>query len=284
MTESETRAGFVAVIGAPNAGKSTLINKLVGGKVSIVSPKVQTTRSIVRGIAVHGSAQIVFVDTPGLFTPRKRLERAMVAAAWAGRDEADMALLLVDASGRIGAETRDIISRLKGLNDKQICAAALNALYPFDATFMISALRGDGANDLLDWLAGRLPAGPFLYPEDQMSDMPARQLAAEITREKLFRRMHDELPYALAVETESWEPRSDGSVMIRQVIFVARESHRAIILGKGGSVIGQIGEDARKEIETIIGARAHLKLFVKVNASWAEDPDHYRQWGLDFQA
>jgi GTPase len=298
-----TRSGFVAVIGAPNAGKSTLINKLVGGKVTIVSRKVQTTRSIVRGICIHKNAQIVFVDTPGLFTPKKRLERAMVAAAWSGREDADMAVLIVDvANKRIDRDTYNIIDRLKELEGKHTCVLALNKIdglkvdkllplardlnerFDFAATFMISALRGDGTQDMLDWLGKRLPEGPYLYPEDQINDMPSRLLAAEITREKLFRRLFDEIPYALTVETESWEEHKDGSVAISQIIYVARESHRPIILGKGGHLIRDIGEEARKEFEEITGVKTHLKLFVKVSEKWAEDPEHYRLWGLDYKA
>lgn len=303
-----TRAGFVAVIGAPNAGKSTLINKLVGGKVTIVSNKIQTTRTLVRGIVMHDlpdgdRAQIVVVDTPGLFTPKKRLERAMVAAAWNGRAEADLSVLIVDAAaGKIDRDTDNILNQFKELPDKRPIVLALNKIdglkaekllpltkklnerYDFAATFMISALRGDGTQDLLNWLGKRLPESPFLYPEDQMSDMPQRQLAAEITREKLFKRLHDELPYAVMVETESWQPRDDGSVDVNQTISVARESHRPIILGKGGAMIGQIGEAARLELEEITGTRVHLKLFVKVDERWAEDPERYRAWGLDFGA
>ena len=308
QTDPQTRAGFVAVIGAPNAGKSTLINHLVGGKVTIVSNKVQTTRTTVRGIMVQTlpdstRAQIVFVDTPGLFKPKKRLERAMVAAAWTGRSEADMSVLIVDAStGKLDQDSDNIVNQINQLPDKRPIVLALNkidgikaekllpftaklnARYDFAATFMISALKGFGTGDLLNWLGARLPESPFLYPEDEMSDMPARQLAAEITREKLFKRLHDELPYAVAVETEGWEARDDGSVEVNQTVFVARESQRPIILGKGGAMIGQIGEAARLELEQITGTRIHLKLFVKVNERWAEDPEHYQTWGLDFGA
>lgn len=296
-----TRAGFVAVIGAPNAGKSTLINQVVGNKVTIVSPKAQTTRTTVRGICMHKGAQIVFIDTPGLFAPKKRLERAMVAAAQAAHREADMTLLIVDAAqkkpgrdtyailDRLRAEARPcalVLNKIDGLKAEKLLplAADLNGRFDFIATFMISALRGDGTEDMLDWLAARLPEGPYLYPEDQINDMPSRLLAAEITREKLFRRLHDELPYAIAVETEKFEEREDGTVAIGQTIYVARESHRPIILGKGGSLIKSIGEEARKEFEEITGVHAHLSLFVKVDEKWAEDPEHYRLWGLDYKA
>ena len=298
----QTRAGFAAIIGAPNAGKSTLINQIVGNKVTIVSPKVQTTRHLVRGIATHGAAQIIFVDTPGLFQPKQRLQRAMVAAAWSGRDDADLALLVVDAQAKkIDDDTLHIVRRLKEDGGKPVALALnkidglkadillplsqkLNENADFAATFMISALRGDGVTDLLDWLAARMPDGPWLYPEDQINDMPGRLLAAEITREKLFRRLHDELPHALAVETESWESRADGSVLAHQVIYVARESHKAIVIGKGGAMIKWVGEEARKEMEEITGTRLHLKLFVKVKENWADDPEFYRSLGLDFKA
>ena len=298
------RCGFVAVLGAPNAGKSTLINTLVGAKVSIVSPKVQTTRSIVRGIALHENSQIVFVDTPGIFAPKKRLERAMVAAAWEGGREADMILLVVDASRRgLDRDTEAIVETLAGQEEgrpplllvlnkvdqvkrERLLALAqdLNARLPFTATFMVSVLKGDGTGAILSDLAARLPEGPWLFPEDDVSDMPVRLLAAEITREKLYHRLHQEIPYALTVETESWEPFADGSVKIGQVIYVAREAHKAIILGKGGQNIKTVGERARTELEDILARRVHLNLFVKVRENWADDPERYALWGLDPQA
>jgi GTP-binding protein Era len=293
-----TRCGFVAVIGAPNVGKSTLVNALVGGKVTIVSPKVQTTRSLVRGIALEGRAQLVFVDTPGLFAPRRRLERAMVTTAWSGAKDADIAVLVVDARRGLDAETGAILDRLAGLAAPKALALnkidlvakpvlldiarAANDRAAFVATFMISALNGDGVADLKAWLAGEVPAGPWLYPEDQMSDAPMRSLAAEITREKLFLRLHQELPYRCTVETDSWKEQPDGSVRIEQTIYVERESQRKIVLGKGGQSIKAIGSDARKEIAALIGQPVHLFLFVKIREGWADDPERYREMGLDF--
>ncbi len=293
-----TRCGFVAVIGAPNVGKSTLVNALVGGKVTIVSPKVQTTRSLVRGIALEGRAQLVFVDTPGLFAPRRRLERAMVTTAWSGAKDADIAVLVVDARRGLDAETGAILDRLAGLAAPKALALnkidlvakpvlldiarAANDRAAFAATFMISALNGDGVADLKAWLAGEVPAGPWLYPEDQMSDAPMRSLAAEITREKLFLRLHQELPYRSTVETDSWKEQPDGSVRIEQTIYVERESQRKIVLGKGGHSIKAIGSDARKEIAALIGQPVHLFLFVKIREGWADDPERYREMGLDF--
>ncbi|MGZ8325818.1 MAG: GTPase Era [Rhodoplanes sp.] len=293
-----TRCGFVAVIGAPNVGKSTLVNALVGGKVTIVSPKVQTTRSLVRGIALEGRAQLIFVDTPGLFAPRRRLERAMVTTAWSGAKDADIAVLVVDARRGLDAETDVILDRLAGLAAPKALALnkidlvakpvlldiarAANDRAAFVATFMISALNGDGVADLKAWLAGEVPAGPWLYPEDQMSDAPMRSLAAEITREKLFLRLHQELPYRSTVETDSWKEQPDGSVRIEQTIYVERESQRKIVLGKGGHSIKAIGSDARKEIAALIGQPVHLFLFVKIREGWADDPERYREMGLDF--
>ncbi len=293
-----TRCGFVAVIGAPNVGKSTLVNALVGGKVTIVSPKVQTTRSLVRGIALEGRAQLIFVDTPGLFAPRRRLERAMVTTAWSGAKDADIAVLVVDAKRGVDAETGAILDRLAGLAAPKALALnkidlvakpvlldiarAANDRAAFAATFMISALNGDGVADLKAWLAGETPAGPWLYPEDQMSDAPMRSLAAEITREKLFLRLHQELPYRSTVETDSWKEQKDGSVRIEQTIYVERESQRKIVLGKGGQSIKAIGSDARKEIAALIGQPVHLFLFVKIREGWADDPERYREMGLDF--
>lgn len=302
MTEVEaTRCGFVALIGAPNAGKSTLLNSLVGTKVAIVSPKVQTTRSRVLGIATEGRSQIVFVDTPGIFKPRRRLDRAMVAAAWAGAAEGDLVLLLIDASLKgVRDESRSIIAQLAQSKRQAILvlnkidavrreallalAADLNTSGVFTDIFMISALTGDGVDDLRRAVAERLPEGPWLFPEDQVSDMPMRLLAAEITREKLFLRLQQELPYAVAVETESWEEQEDGSVRISQIIYVQRDGQKAIVLGRGGQMIKAIGTAARLELEEITEQRVHLSLFVKVRENWLDDPARYSVWGLDYDA
>lgn len=293
-----TRCGFVAIIGAPNVGKSTLVNAMVGSKVTIVSPKVQTTRTLVRGIAIEGKAQLIFVDTPGLFAPRRRLERAMVTTAWSGAQDADLAVLVIDAKRGLDGDTSAILDRLSDLalpkalvlNKVDLVAKpalldlarATNTRIEFGATFMVSALSGDGVADLKTWLAGTVPPGPWLYPEDQMSDAPLRSLAAEITREKLFLRLHQELPYRSTVETEVWTEQPDGSVRIEQTIFVERESQRKIVLGKGGQTIKAIGSDARKEIAELIDQRVHLFLFVKVREGWADDPERYREMGLEF--
>jgi GTPase len=290
--------GFVALIGAPNAGKSTLINCLVGTKVSIVSRKVQTTRSSVRGIAVEGKAQIVFVDTPGLFTPKRRLDRAMVAAAWGSTGDADAAALLVDVHSGIDAEVEAILGRLPHIAVKKILvlnkidtvdspkllelAARLNGVLPFAQTFMISALRGHGVAKFKQELAALMPPGPWLYPEDQISDMPLRLLAAEITREKLFERLHDELPYSSTVETEIWQDMPDGSARIEQTIYLLREGHKKIVIGEGGRTIKAIGTAARKEIIEAAGQKVHLFLFVKVREHWVDDPERYREMGLEF--
>ncbi len=296
-----TRCGFVALVGAPNAGKSTLLNALVGSKVAIVSPKVQTTRTRVLGITLEGDSQLVFVDTPGIFQPKRRLERAMVAAAWQGAQDADLVVLLVDATaGKIKPETQAIIDGLASAGRRAILALnkidavkrpmllalseALNAAGDFSATFMISALTADGIGDLRSALATAVPEGPWLYPEDQLSDMPERLLAAEITREKLFLRLYQELPYAVTVETESWEQHDDGSIAISQVIFVQRDTQKAIVLGKGGQMIKAIGTAARLELEEILDCRVHVRLFVKVRESWIDDPDRYSDWGLDYNA
>ena len=301
MTEAATRCGFVALIGAPNAGKSTLLNTLVGTKVAIVSPKVQTTRSRVLGIATEGATQIVFVDTPGIFKPRRRLDRAMVAAAWAGAAEGDLVLLLVDSSLKgVREESRAIVAKLAQTQRKAILilnkidavrhevlltlAADLNASGVFTDTFMISALTGSGVADLRRHLAGHLPEGPWLFPEDQVSDMPMRLLAAEITREKLFLRLQQELPYAVAVETEDWEEQKDGSVRISQIIYVQRNGQKAIVLGHGGQMIKAVGTAARLELEEITEQRVHLSLFVKVRENWLDDPARYSIWGLDYDA
>jgi GTP-binding protein Era len=300
QSDSETRCGFVALIGAPNAGKSTLMNAMVGGKVSIVSPKVQTTRTRVLGIALDGPSQIVFVDTPGIFAPRRRLDRAMVAAAWQGAEDADLIVLLIDAAKGIDEEVEAILGGLREGGREAILALnkvdrvkppvllaladELNATGLFTDIFMISALTGDGVADLKAHLAAAMPEGPWLFPEDQLSDMPDRLLAAEITREKLFHHLHQELPYALTVETEDWEEREDGSIRIDQVIFVERDNHKGIVLGKGGRTIKRVGREAREELEALFERRVHLFLFVKVRERWGEDPERYRDWGLDFNA
>jgi len=294
------RAGFVAIVGAPNVGKSTLLNRLVGAKVSIVSPKVQTTRTRVLGICIEGPAQIIFIDTPGIFQPRRRLDRAMVAAAWIGTADADEVLLLVDASRGLDRNTTAIVKKLKraertvilAINkvdlvnkpDLLALAAELNEAGAFTDTFMISAETGDGVADLTALLAGRVAAGRWLFPEDQISDMPGRLTAAEITREQLYLQLHKELPYAAAVETESWKDQDDGSLRIEQVVYVERGSQKAIVLGKKGSRVKSIGEAARKELEEIFGRRVHLFLFVKVRGNWGDDPERYRDLGLDFDA
>ncbi|MEK9753783.1 MAG: GTPase Era [Rhodospirillaceae bacterium] len=296
----ETRAGFVAVVGAPNVGKSTLINRLVGTKVSIVSPKVQTTRMRVLGICMAGAAQVIFVDTPGIFRPRRRLDRAMVAAAWGGAQDADQILVLVDAKRRICDDTRAIIEKLQQSGRKAVLAInkidlvrkdALLALAAelaetgiFTETFMISAETGDGTADLLQHLANGLTEGPWLFPEDQVSDMPERLLAAEITREQLYLQLHQELPYAATVETETWEDKEDGSVRIEQVVYVERDSQKAIVLGKRGSRIKELGSAARTELEAILERKVHLFLFVKAREKWGDDPERYRDWGLDYNA
>ena len=300
MTDNVTGAGFVAVVGAPNVGKSTLINLLVGTKVSIVSPKVQTTRTRVLGICMNGAVQVIFIDTPGIFQPRRRLDRAMVAAAWGGAGDADHVLLLVDAARGIDDNTRDIIDKLRGSGRRAVLAinkvdivkkpdlltltATLQDPDLFTKTFMISATSGDGVNDLLAYLAGLLPAGPWLFPEDQVSDMPERLLAAEITREKLYLELHQELPYATTVETESWEYKPDGSVRISQVVYVERDTQKAIVLGKGGRQIKRIGVKARQELQEILDTNVHLFVFVKVREKWGDDPERYRDWDLDFNA
>jgi GTPase len=300
MNDQTTRCGFVAVLGAPNVGKSTLINHIVGTKVSIVSPKVQTTRARVLGIHLDGAVQLVFIDTPGIFQPRRRLDRAMVAAAWGGAEDADMVALLVDASRGLDRNTRDIIARLNKAGRSAIVvinkvdlvkktallnlSQELNGAGEFTDTFMISALDGGGVDDLVDHLLAAVPEGPWMFPEDQISDMPQRLMAAEITREKLYLQLHQELPYAATVETETWTEKKDGSVRIDQVIFVQRESQRAIILGKKGSRIRALGEASRTELQDIFGCRVHLFLFVKVRDKWGDDPERYRDWGLDFNA
>ncbi|MEZ5820037.1 MAG: GTPase Era [Xanthobacteraceae bacterium] len=293
-----TRCGFVALIGAPNVGKSTLINALVGEKVSIVSRKVQTTRALIRGIVVEGHAQIILVDTPGIFAPKRRLDRAMVTTAWTGAHDADLVCVLLDARLGLDAEAEAIFERLAGVQHPKLLvinkidqvarekllalAKTANDRMKFEQTFMISALSGDGIDDLRRALAAALPEGPFLYPEDQMAVAPMRHLAAEITREKIYQQLHQELPYQSTVETDSWTERKDNSVRIEQTIFVERESQRKIVLGKGGATIKSIGAAARKELAEIVGHPVHLFLFVKVREDWGDDPDRYREMGLDF--
>ena len=293
-----TRCGFVALIGAPNAGKSTLLNALVGAKVSIVSRKVQTTRALVRGIALEGDAQIIFVDTPGIFAPKRRLDRAMVTSAWGGAGDADVVALLVDSKKGIDAEVEAILEKLKDAPRKKVLvlnkidliprenllalAQELNARCAFAETFMVSAVKGDGVARLRTQLAGMMKPGPWLYPEDQVSDAPLRALAAEITREKLFERLHDELPYEATVETDQWKAMPDGSARIEQTIFVARDGQKRIVIGEGGKMIKSIGQAARKEIAEAAEQKVHLFLFVKVRSNWADDPERYREMGLDF--
>jgi GTP-binding protein Era len=293
-----TRCGFVALIGAPNVGKSTLVNALVGSKVTIVSRKVQTTRALIRGIVIENNAQIILVDTPGIFLPKRRLDRAMVSTAWSGAHDADLVCMLLDAKSGIDEEADAILAKLATVAHKKILvlnkidlaprekllalAKAANDRLAFEQTFMIAALSGDGVDDLRRTLAAMVPPGPFHYPEDQMSDAPMRHLAAEITREKIFRQLHQELPYQSTVETDSWTERKDKSVRIEQTIFVERESQRKIVLGKGGATIKSIGADSRKELTEIVGVPVHLFLFVKVRENWGEDPDRYREMGLDF--
>lgn len=293
-----TRCGFVALIGAPNVGKSTLVNALVGSKVTIVSRKVQTTRALIRGIVIEDHAQIILVDTPGIFLPKRRLDRAMVKTAWSGAHDADLVCVLLDAKAGINEEAEAIFDQLAAVNHPKILvlnkvdivskerllklAADANARLQFQETFMISAMTGDGVDDLRRRLAADVPPGPYHYPEDQMSDAPLRQLAAEITREKIFRQLHQELPYQSTVETDSWQDRKDKSVRIEQTIFVERESQRKIVLGRGGATIKQIGADARRELTEIVGAPVHLFLFVKVRENWGDDPNRYREMGLEF--
>jgi GTPase len=293
-----TRCGFIALIGAPNAGKSTLVNALVGSKVAIVSPKVQTTRSLLRGIAMEGPAQLVLIDTPGIFAPRRRLDRAMVTTAWGGAHDADLVAVLIDAKKGLDDDAGAILQKLDevrqpkvvilnkvDLVDKETLLAltqTVNARGKFEATFMISALSGDGVPHVRTWLATHVPEGPWHYPEDEVSDAPLRQLAAEITREQLYLKLHQELPYQSTVETEKWADRKDGSVRIEQTIYVERDSQKKIVLGKGGQTIKSIGEAARRELAEIIEKKVHLFLFVKVREGWGDDPERYRQMGLEF--
>lgn len=299
---TETRAGFVALIGEPNAGKSTLLNRMVGAKVSIVTHKVQTTRARIRGVCMEGQSQIVFVDTPGLFRPRRRLDRAMVAAAWGGAADADIIVLLVEAHRGLTDGVQAIIDNLKDkipstatvalavnkidkVKAETLLAltAKLNDAFPFAKTFLISAERGYGVDDLREWLAAEIPAGPWFYPEDQIADLPMRMIAAEMTREKLTLRLHEELPYQLTVETEKWEDRPDGSTRIDQVVYVARDGHKGILLGAKGETIKAIGQQARAEIATFLDRPVHLFLTVKVRPNWLEEAERYSEMGLDFK-
>ena len=296
--ELQKRCGFIALIGAPNVGKSTLVNALVGTKVAIVSHKVQTTRALLRGIAIEGAAQLVLIDTPGIFPPKRRLDRAMVAGAWSGAHDADIVAVLIDARRGVDDEAGALLARLDEVRKPKLLvinkvdlvdkpallalAKGLNERVAFTATFMVSALKGDGVADVRSWLAAHAPPGPWHYPEDQITDAPMRQLAAEITREKLYLRLHQELPYQSTVETMGWTERKDGSVRIEQTIFVERESQRKIVLGKGGATIKAIGADARRELAVVLEQPVHLFLFVKIREGWGDDPERYREMGLEF--
>ena len=297
-TSEARRCGFIALIGAPNAGKSTLINALVGSKVAIVTPKVQTTRTLLRGIAMEGSAQLVFLDTPGIFAPRRRLDRAMVTTAWSGAHDADIVAVLIDAKSGLNDDAEALLKKLEEVRQPKVLilnkvdlvekakllamAQAANEAAKFETTFMISATKGDGVADVRQWLATHVPQGPWHYPEDEVSDAPVRQLASEITREKLYLKLHQELPYQSTVETESWTERKDGSVRIEQTIYVERDSQKKIVLGKGGQSIKAIGEAARRELTDILEKKVHLFLFVKVREGWGDDPERYRQMGIEF--
>jgi GTP-binding protein Era len=298
--DTQTRAGFVALIGEPNAGKSTLLNRMVGAKVSIVTHKVQTTRARIRGVALEGESQIVFVDTPGLFRPRRHLDRAMVAAAWTGAADADVVVLMVEAHRGVTDGVQRILSDLTEKAEGRRVALAinkidrveapallgltddLNARFTFAETFMISAEKGYGVDDLRRWLAQEMPEGPWLYPEDQIADLPLRMIAAEMTREKLTLRLHQELPYQLTVETESWEDRKDGSAKIDQVIYVARDGHKGIVLGKKGETVKAVGQAARVELETFLERKVHLFLQVKVRPGWLEEAERFSAMGLNY--
>lgn len=298
--DAPTRCGFVALLGAPNAGKSTITNNFVGSKVSIVSPKAQTTRTTVKGIGIWGNSQIIFLDTPGIFKPKRRLDRAMVASAWGGVSDADMMVLVVDAKRGFDDETKAIIQKLSEnhidavlvlnkidlVNEEKLLklCAELNEAYPFKETFMISAMDGKGTDDFYQYLADNLPESPWFYPEEQMSDLPLKLLAAEIVREKLFLYLRQELPYALTVEPELWERREDNSVRAEMTIYVERDSQKQIVLGRGGAMIKKIGQAARHELEDLLEDRIHLFLFVKVRENWGDDPARYADWNLDFRA
>jgi GTP-binding protein Era len=301
MNDAETKAGFVALIGEPNAGKSTLLNRMVGAKVSIVTHKVQTTRARIRGVAMDGQAQLIFIDTPGLFKPRRRLDRAMVAAAWGGAADADVVVLMIEAHRGMSEGVKAILANLQDRTGTTKVALAINKIdkvksesllalardmndaFPFAETFMISAERGHGCDALRKWLVSELPVGPWLYPEDQIADLPMRMIAAEMTREKLTLRLHQELPYELTVETENWEERPDGSARIDQLIYVAREGHKGIVLGKGGETIKAVSQAARAEIAEFLGRNVHLFLQVKVRPNWLEEKERYSEMGLDFK-
>ena len=299
-SQKPTRCGFVALIGAPNAGKSTITNHFVGSKVSIVSPKVQTTRTLVKGIGIFDNTQIIFLDTPGIFKPKRRLDRAMVASAWSGADDADITVLLVDAKKGFDDETRAIIADLKKKNKSAVLlinkidlvkketflalSSSLNEAFPFKETFFVSAATGKNLDEFYKYLADNLPESPWYYPEEQMSDMPLKLLAAEVVREKLFLFLQQEIPYALTVEPELWERREDGSVRAEMTIYVERDNQKIIILGKGGAMIKRIGQSARQELEKLLECRVHLFLFVKVRENWQEDAGRYSVWGLDFKA
>jgi len=300
-TQDPTRAGFAALIGEPNAGKSTLLNRMVGAKISIVTHKVQTTRARIRGVAIEGQSQIVFVDTPGLFKPRRRLDRAMVAAAWGGAADADVVVLMIEAHRGISEGVKAILGKLDEIGQGRTVALAINKIdkvkaetllaltkdmneaYAFAETFLISAERGHGCDTLRRWLAARMPEGPWLYPEDQIADLPMRMIAAEMTREKLTLRLHQELPYELTVETESWVEREDGTARIDQIVYVARDGHKGIVLGKGGETAKAVSKAAREELEEFLGRRVHLFLQVKVRPNWLEESERYSEMGLDFK-
>lgn len=301
MTDTQTRAGFVALIGEPNAGKSTLTNRMVGAKVSIVTHKVQTTRARIRGVALEGASQLVFVDTPGLFKPTRRLDRAMVAAAWGGAADADVVVLMIEANRGVTEGVERILEGLQDFGENRKIALAINKIdrikseallalsekmneiHPFVATFMISAERGHGVDALKEWLAGEVPEGPWLYPEDQIADLPLRMIAAEMTREKLTLRLHQELPYQLTVETEAWEERKDGSCKIDQLIYVMRDGHKGIVLGNKGETIKAVGKAAREELVEFLGRKVHLFLQVKVRPNWLEESERYDEMGLNFK-
>ena len=298
----DTRAGFVALIGEPNAGKSTLLNRMVGAKVSIVTHKVQTTRARIRGIAMAGAAQIVFVDTPGIFRPRRRLDRSMVKAAWGGASDADVIVLLIEAHRGLTEGAQSIVDRMRDElpKDRPVALAInkidrvkaevllklaeqMNEAFPFVKTFMISAEKGYGVQDLREWLSGQVPEGPWFYPEDQIADVPMRMIAAEITREKLTLRLHEELPYQLTVETEQWQDKKDGSTRIDQIIYVARDGHKGIVLGNKGETIKSVGQAARADISEFLGRTVHLFLQVKVRENWLDEPERYSEMGLEFR-
>ncbi len=300
MTQPETKCGFVAVLGAPNAGKSTLVNLLVGAKISIVSPKVQTTRSRVRGIVMAGTSQIILVDVPGIFKPKRRLDRAMVATAWTESNDADVRLLLIDAQKGIDNNTTMIIDNLQKNDQKTVLVLnkidllekekllpliqQLKDIPIFTQTFLISAKTGENVKELLDYLAAHMPVGPYMFPEDNLSDLPNRLFAAEVTREKLYMHLQQELPYSLTVETTNWTQTAKGDIKIDQTIYVEREGQKAIIIGKNGSMLKKIGAAARYELTQLLGQKVHLFLFVKVRENWVNDPARYQEWGLDFNA